>query len=280
MRFGKPVRALCPDAAFDEAEQAYDRARALRVSAVARGELSPVPLAYALPYRTKSLFQAGLHRTVQLADAAASELEARRFVPIFLLARGCLETGCLLYDILLRVLDVVKSPTPEGLANLGEHLRRVEWGAKGPQWRRELAEPPEDPITAINIVTVVERVSRHHPELAELYEHLSEFAHPNCAGMLGAFCVLDDHLDEYRFVDPWLDPVRTDMLVYAIAGLGSGLTLAAESAARLEVHLDDFIRVTEQDLFQRGLWPAHVHYRWAEAQPIPTEGGPKSSGDA
>jgi hypothetical protein len=98
MRFPDSICQLLPQAEFDRAEQTYQRVRAFRVQGVHRGGLSPVPLAYALPYRAKSVLQAGLHRVLQLADGTCSELEARRFAPSFLLARGCLETGCLLYD--------------------------------------------------------------------------------------------------------------------------------------------------------------------------------------
>jgi len=283
VRFSESVRRLLPKAELDRAEGAYQRVRAFRVQVVSRGDLSSVPLAYALPYRTKCVFQAGLHRTLQLADATSSELDASRFVPSFLLARGCLETGCLMYDIILRVLAVIETPTEAGLLELAKHLERVAWGAKAPRVLEQIVEPGEDPAdsSAVNIVTVIGRVARHHPQVQELYEHLSEFAHPNSAGMLGTFSHLDDNPNEFRFIDPWSDSSRTDALVYPVAGVGIGLTLTAKSNEILELRLEDFVRVTEQDLHNRGLWPPNAPYRWTASSGSPeTADVPGKGGDA
>jgi hypothetical protein len=50
---------VCSTAKFDEVEEAHQRAADLLTPVVKRRDLSLVPMAYALPFKAKVLFQAG-----------------------------------------------------------------------------------------------------------------------------------------------------------------------------------------------------------------------------
>jgi len=279
---------LCSKAPFNELEVLYEQVRQQEQVTLRRDDLSPVPLKYALPLHTRALFQAGLRRTFQLVDATIDEMNAKRFIPPFLTSRAALETTCVLYDTLLRVTKLIEQPTHEGIEDLSAHLERIKWGAKSERWIEALkVQPPTlDPRMpvaaeantasgnasttkeprdlqgqAVNVVTIVQRVAKHHPAVWTLYEDLSELAHPNCVGMDGIFHDFDKGKDEYVIVDPW-EQWASDMMTYPVAALAISLQLADGAVRWLDASIMDFVKVSERDLHERGEWPATIPYRW------------------
>jgi len=47
-------------------------------------------------------------------------------------------------------------------------------------------------FTALNILTVIDKLSKYIPNLRDTYDHLCEYAHPNYDGLTGLYCKWED----------------------------------------------------------------------------------------
>jgi hypothetical protein len=293
LKVSDEVRRVCPSAKIAELEELYVKTKGHEVGVIRRADLSPIPSKYALPFHTRVLFQAGLRRTLQLVDATVEEANARRFIPPFLTSRAALETACVIHGTELQIAQLIDEPTRERIDALSLHLLRATFGAKSSRWmakaepgnvedaakaadavpatapkesKRKVSSIREEDLeyTAVNVLTIVQRVAKDYPGIWDLYETLSEFAHPNCAGMGGIFTELDEERHLQIVVDPWSE--NGAGLVYPFAGLGMSLTLMEASLRWLEETIADFVRVCEEDLYARGDWPARIPYRWKQPE--------------
>ena len=267
LKFSDGVREACPKAGFDEVEKEYERAREQLVPTLKRSDLSRIPMHFSHPFKARVLFQAALRRCMDLSEATCAELNAERLIPSFLLSRGCLETACVVDDMRLRIFALLDAPTDEKLETLGRDLLKATFGARADRWKAVLSDGTEsgkDELSALNVVTIVERVARKRDEpfILELYEDLSEHAHPNCAGMVGAFADLSQETHEQMFPDPWQDPERRGLLVGPVNAVGLSLFLIVSGMNALENRIIEFVRVTEESLHRSGTWPDHIPYRW------------------
>lgn len=63
---------------------------------------------------------------------------------------------------------------------------------------------PAHPI-AINVMKMIDKGNKRYPGLRDLYDSLSESAHPNYDGMLGGYAKLDHDEYETNFANRWMD---------------------------------------------------------------------------
>jgi len=136
---------------------------------------------------------------------------------VFVLARASVETGCLMYDFSVRVETVVTAQNPAAIEAFDERVMKALLGGKSDEWK-----PHPDAPEALNVLTIIDHLTKRFPKLRSMYDLLSEFAHPNYDGMIGAYqqpggdpTVFEDHPA----------PMRQDAVNLAVGGAGLGLLL-------------------------------------------------------
>ncbi len=128
--------------------------------------------------KVQLLREALLWRQEELARNAVDSLERGEVVVPAMLTRAAMETAALLVYIYEAVEKAINGGiTPQ----LDEKLYGILTGSKS---------IPESP-GAINVLTLIDRVTRKIPMFRVSYDSLSEATHPNWAGVHGAYSSLD-----------------------------------------------------------------------------------------
>ena len=130
------------------------------------------------PYKAMVLREALVHRITWLAEGAVSEFAAQRWIPAAVLVRAIAEPIAVLHSLFRKVEKAINTSDD---AELTEFLRRTMVGSR---------TDPELP-QMVNVLTMLEKVDEDYPKFKASYETLSEYAHPNWCGVLGAFSELD-----------------------------------------------------------------------------------------
>ena len=128
----------------------------------------------AVPFRTAVLKEALAYRASSLADGCVSEMKQGRWVNCIVLVRCIVETGALLYCLGQKVSTAIQTRSDE---NLWLFLQRAAVGAKT---INGLPSPP-------NVLSMIDKVNKEFPGFRDAYDRFSEFAHPNCLGVLTAY---------------------------------------------------------------------------------------------
>jgi hypothetical protein len=126
------------------------------------------------PFKAMVLREALVHRITWLAEGAVSEFAAQRWIPATVLVRAI----AVLHSLFRKVGKAISTRDD---AELTEFLRRTMVGSR---------TDPELP-QMVNVLTMIEKVDEDYPRFKASYETLSEYAHPNWCGVLGAFSELD-----------------------------------------------------------------------------------------
>jgi len=124
-----------------------------------------------------------IHRVTWLAEGAASEFAAKRWIPATVLVRAIAEPIAVLHSLRSHVEVAQQTRTDDSLT---EFLRRMMVGSRTDH------ELPQ----TINVLTMINKVDDDFPKFRKTYDDLSEYAHPNWCGVLGAFSELDR--EKYR----------------------------------------------------------------------------------
>jgi hypothetical protein len=141
-------------------------------------QIAALPLNSKLPFKALSLRELLIHRVSDLADTAVELFEQRRLIPAVLLTRGVIETVAVAFSLYKALERFVGS---HDVAAFDEFLMKGLMGGR----------LEDSSYRATNVVTLVQHVEKTIPGFESSYNWLSEFAHPNWAGMLGAFGEID-----------------------------------------------------------------------------------------
>lgn len=222
-------------------------------------DLSPVAK---LPFKVYDLLQIGLRRNLELAEAAVRELNRQNVSTSFVLARAALETTCLLYDAMRRVMAATEKDDTKELDELDKFLMDVLFGAKSQAWGFS------EELVARNILTIIQRLSKQLGiDLMWFYDGLSEYAHPNYHGMMAVYRETAEVGNPIvKFADS-PNEQRDASLTTAIGALVIALDMlriAFEEHANVRTR---FAALCERAIHERGTWPADVEY------PIKREAG-------
>lgn len=169
-------------------------------------EIAALPLNSKLPFKALSLRELLIHRVSDLASPAVDLFEQGRLIPAVLLTRGVIETVAVAFS-LHKALE--RFAGSHDVAAFDDFLMQSLMGGR----------LQDSSHRAINIVTLVQHVEKSIPGFESSYNSLSEFAHPNWAGMLGAFGEIDRESFELR-----LGPnQRTSAFSTGVNALGGAL---------------------------------------------------------
>ncbi len=125
------------------------------------------------------MIRAGLiWRMEEVSRRAVAALEERDLVVGAILSRAAMETVALAMHVHHQVSTALDA---DASGDLKQKLTGIWVGSKA--W-------PENP-GAVNILTCIDRVERNIPGFRKSYDSLSEAAHPNWAGVSGAYSTID-----------------------------------------------------------------------------------------
>lgn len=151
-------------------------ARDLRLALPKEHSARSFTLASKLPFKAAVLREVLIHRISDLVDASLCLYGADAFVPANVLARCCLEvagymfiTSCA-YEEFLRLRDDDK---------MDNHLMKVLFGSRSGMTAYD----------SVNVLTAIDKLDKRHAEagIRNIYDGLSEFAHPSYAGLTGSY---------------------------------------------------------------------------------------------
>ncbi len=146
----------------------------LKSGLVIRTDPAQVSFIAKTPYKALNIREALLYRVTDLADATYMLIESDNLVAAACTARAFQETVALLFCVNRKTKKAIAG---NDVACLDKDLMRILLGAKNNQ---DMPDP-------INILTMVDGVNKDIPGFRDVYDNLSELAHPNWAGTLGTY---------------------------------------------------------------------------------------------
>lgn len=158
-------------ATIEDARQAAD---SLRLSLPNEVKASALTLKSKTPFKALVLREALIHRVSSLTDGAISEFDATRWVSGTILIRAIAETASVLHSLEMKISEAIKIRNDNDLT---EFLRRTMIAS-----RSDKALPE-----AINVLNLIDKADKDFPGFRKIYDALSEYAHPNWCGVIGAF---------------------------------------------------------------------------------------------
>ena len=132
-----------------------------------------------LPFLTASLRECLLYRVAELGRSSCNAINAGQRVSAAVLIRALLEGVALIVLLDQRIKEAVELGKIEALNGL------VKSGLVG-------CKNNMTPIEAPNVLTVLKHVTKKYEGFERLYLDLSEIAHPNWGGLLGAYGKLNE----------------------------------------------------------------------------------------
>lgn len=166
------------------------------------------------------------HRIRDLSEKAVPLFESNQLIPAFLVTRALLETVALLYDLHKKILSAIDR---QEITQLDEWLKRVSLGRKN----------VETTITPPNILNALDSMDTEYAGVREMYDQLSEFCHPNFAGVLASYSRLNDTGNMLLLGPHDEPPMPLGSTPYLIA-----LKLAVHYYDKIDHNLDAIKRLT------------------------------------
>jgi len=160
---------------LSEAKQLADL---IASSLPAKIEIAALSLNSKIPFKALSLRELLIHRVSELATPAVELFEQRRLIPGVILTRAVVETVALTFSLHKQIESFLSS---HDVAAFDNFLMLSLMGSR----------LPDSTHQATNIITLVKHVEKVIPGFEQSYNSLSEYAHPNWAGVLGAFGEID-----------------------------------------------------------------------------------------
>lgn len=177
-------------------------------------------------YQVVYLRDALAHRIRDLSEKTVPLFESNQLIPAFLVTRALLETVSLLYELHKKVVSAIDR---KEVRQLDEWLERATLG------RRNV----DTKITAPNILSALDSMNTEYAGVREMYDQLSEFCHPNFAGVIASYSRLND-TESMLLLGPHDEPpMPLGSTPYLIA-----LKLAVHYYDKIDRNLDAIKRLT------------------------------------
>ena len=217
---------------FQEAKQMSDE---LRESLPSGFDISDVSPTAKIPFKASSWEGALLHRASVLADNACEAYESDEFVPSCILARSLMETAGMIFWLDHRVAAVIESGE---LKDINTFLMRGSVG------QREGLDGEGDKFEALSALTGIDHTVEEYDGFREMYDGLSEFAHPNWSGTMGAYGYNDKENMSVKFGRD----IRDTPWHFIPAPIAVSLLVVREKRRAFNDNFRDFVRICEDDL--------------------------------
>ena len=142
-------------------------------------EIAALTLNSKLPFKVISIRETLIHRMAELSVATLQLFENGQLLPAFILTRSTVETSALLYCLYRSLEQFNIDHDVERLDK--SFLMRALMGSKNDDAAHE----------AYSVLTAVDKLDKMVEGIRHDYDELSEFLHPNWAGVMGAFGKID-----------------------------------------------------------------------------------------
>ncbi len=188
-----------------------------------------------IPFNVLTYRESLLHRVTELADSA-TELFClpNKAISGIILTRAVQETMALLYVLHLKITKVISS---KNLGDFHEYLMTNTFGYR--------TDGDDDLPTIPNILGAIDKVDKVlEGSFRKSYESLSEYCHPNCAGVHSSYVKIDKE-------NVWADigSTHTSKSVEPIIGtLLASLELFEHYYNQISPMMNEFIEICENDL--------------------------------
>jgi hypothetical protein len=141
------------------------------------------------PIRALILREACLHRIAEIVRAAYDAFARDDLVVAIILSRSIIETVALFWDFIAKLKAALASRNIEEIRSF---LSGCLVGVKSPKLK-EFKSPsqPDLIVTPVNILTLIDKLDKDVTHFRLNYDSMSEFSHPNAAGTVDAYVVLD-----------------------------------------------------------------------------------------
>lgn len=248
--FSEKTRRAFPGPDYDSLEAEFERGRSSAVGCIPCRLVTPVAT---LPMKVHNALHAALLRNLELTASFVGSYEVRLDIPLFVLSRAILETGCLAWDAWQKLAEVMNEGETSALDGYDEYIQHVVLGVRTSFGRRD----PEE-FRAHNILSVMDRIDRANPvEIRALYETLSELAHPNSPGLVDTYAVPAGSFEVVEY-EPHPFESHAAALTLPVDAATIGLNLSVEAVNRLEKSFHELVAFAENALHDAGEWPG----RW------------------
>lgn len=174
----------------------------LKASLPAKVEAAKTSQKAKLPFFTTCLRECLLYRITELGESACKTIRAGELVSGAVLVRALLEAVALIVLLDQRVRETIESGDIQKLEDL---VSRASVGCRNKM----------TPLEAINVRTILEHATKKYEGLGEVYDELSEIAHPNWGGLLGAYGTLNT---EERLYELGMSKTPLPILLIALNG--------------------------------------------------------------
>ena len=186
-----------------------------------------------IPTKAFILRETLLYRVTELGETAIELYETeKRIISAFIITRAVHETVALFYWFYARLLSVVEN---NSLGDFDEFIMKVLFG-----WKLKDEEFP----TAYNILTAIDKLDRKVGTFREHYERISEFCHPNYAGVHGAY----GRSNHEKFLVDLGQDIGSVSPIVGLPPLIASLNIFKHSYNESGDLLPKFIEICEEDL--------------------------------
>jgi len=252
-RFDESIKRQFPEHnTANDIETALDTLHRLKPSECDGIALSP---ASKIPAQVFILLQVGLHRTIELTEAAIREINRRNLVTTALLSRATLETSCLLWDVMRQIESVVERGDTADINGLVETLSKSLFGGKAK------SVMIDESLVARNVLTIIDRLSKKlSVPLDGFYERLSESAHPNYHGMMATYTVEGGgDIGMKVFCDRRASSERA-LILTSLGAIATSASIIIDSFKIAAAELEGLAVLAEKEIYESGKWPSGEPY--------------------
>lgn len=194
-------------------------------------KISSISTTAKIPFKAYSWCGAILHRAFELATSSIELYDSGNFITSSIISRALMETVGMLFWMHCRISGVVKE---QNLGDIDEYLMRGSLGHK----------ETEGMPAALNALSAIDRVEKQFEGFRNIYDILSEFAHPNWSGTFGTY---GKNISEEMRVEygPY---IRELSWAFIPASLCMSLVVLQYSYEELQKILPEFTSLCEKEL--------------------------------
>lgn len=127
-----------------------------------------------LPFQIICIRDALLHRLMNLGEEAVALHDRGSLIPFLLTVRACLETAALLFSLNKYMESAIST---NSLDEFKEQLQKTALGSRD----------ASTTFDSVNIMGAIKKLEKTYPGILKHYEGLSEYCHPNFAGVVRSY---------------------------------------------------------------------------------------------
>lgn len=189
---------------------------------------NPAAHKWKAPYRSLQLREVVYWRLLDLLDQSLLLHKSDHGLGARILLRSAFETLAILIYLNQRTTAVLDGTMT--FSDFSMTTQRLVLGSK----------VDDDPEQAINILTVLKHCDKQYAGMMDLYNDLSESAHPNYQGMSAGYTKIDHEADAVKFYNRWMEKHG--------AGLPDGIMLC------IEIFHHEYNKVWREQFEQLEMW--------------------------